>query len=133
MTKDFRTSALLVGLLIMALVGLDALAGCKEADAEEVDKEKFAQLMKQGEQIAATTCTQCHGPQGQGMVGPPLRQNLQNARGLVRAVIQGSNNMPPLGETMSDQELAAVATYVRNSWGNSFGAVTEQQVAEFRR
>lgn len=131
MKRDFRASVVVAGFLFALLVGVDSVAGGEEEAG--VDKEQFAQLMKKGEQIAAMTCTQCHGPQGQGMVGPPLRQNLENARGLVRAVIQGSNNMPPLGSSMSDEDLAAVATYVRNSWGNSFGAVTEQQVAEFRK
>jgi len=35
-------------------------------------------------------------------------------------------------ETLSDQEIADVLTYARNSWGNRASAVTAQQVAAIR-
>jgi mono/diheme cytochrome c family protein len=41
--------------------------------------------------------------------------------------------MPAFGEALNDQQIADVASYIRNSWGNHFGAVDPQQVARVRK
>jgi len=41
--------------------------------------------------------------------------------------------MPPFGDKLNDQQVAAVATFIRNAWGNHFGEVKPQAVAEVRR
>ena len=38
----------------------------------------------------------------------------------------------PFADEMRDEEVAAVAAYVRNSWGNKAGAVTAAEVAKHR-
>ena len=40
--------------------------------------------------------------------------------------------MPPFGHTLSDPDVAAVATYVRNAWGNKAGAVMPLNVQKTR-
>ena len=42
--------------------------------------------------------------------------------------------MPPVGtqQSLSDAEIAAVASYVRSAWGNQAAAVTEQIVRQKR-
>jgi len=39
--------------------------------------------------------------------------------------------MPPF-DSLTDREIAAVATYIRNSFGNNHGIATEEEVAENR-
>jgi len=39
--------------------------------------------------------------------------------------------MPAFGQ-LSDEEVAAVATYIRNSWGNKFGGVKPEQAKAAR-
>lgn len=139
-----------LGGLIAAVAGLalltsfDILAGGGEPDSQSSGAKgaqpcetspqdpKAAELMKEGEAIAKNLCATCHGPEGAGLVGPALRANVQYARGVVRAIVQGVGAMPPVAAGFSDREIAAVVTYVRNSWGNQYGAVTEQEVAEMR-
>ena len=41
--------------------------------------------------------------------------------------------MPSFAWKLTDQEIADVSTYVRNSWGNLAPAVTANQVAQLRR
>jgi mono/diheme cytochrome c family protein len=41
--------------------------------------------------------------------------------------------MPALGWKLDDSEIASVATYVRNAWGNSAPPVSPAQVAKLRR
>jgi mono/diheme cytochrome c family protein len=88
--------------------------------------------MAAGEAIAKTTCELCHGSTGQGDVGPPLRQNLADIKGVVKAITEGKGEMPAFAEKYSDRDIADVLTFVRNSWGNSYGSVSEQQVASIR-
>lgn len=124
-------SAASAQILLASASASDSGEQARAADAAADDK-LLAQLMQEGAATATTVCAACHGTEGQGMVGPPLRQNVENVRGVVRAVVQGSANMPPIGAKFTDREIAAVVTYVRNSWGNKYGPVTEQQAAEFR-
>ena len=41
--------------------------------------------------------------------------------------------MPAYAAKLSDQEIADVATYIRNSWGNAAPAVTPGEVKRARR
>lgn len=125
-------SSLTVGLTWGLLSFADPPAGAVASSDAVTDDKLFAQLMAEGESIADKTCKLCHGAEGQGMVGPPLRQNVENVRGVVRVVILGNGDMPPIGSKFSDRELAAVVTYVRNSWGNKYGPVTEEQAHTLR-
>ena len=40
--------------------------------------------------------------------------------------------MPPFANALSDEDIAAVATYVRNAWGNQAAAVRPQDVNRWR-
>ena len=40
--------------------------------------------------------------------------------------------MAPMGAALSDADLAAVLTYIRNSWGNQAGAVTGDDIKPIR-
>ena len=54
---------------------------------------------------------------------------------VTRIVLHGKEGemlMPPLGQSMTDEEIAAVLTYVRRSWGNEASAISPNDVAEAR-
>lgn len=40
--------------------------------------------------------------------------------------------MPPLRQVLTEAEMAAVATVIRQSWGNQASAVTEQEVLRLK-
>ena len=40
--------------------------------------------------------------------------------------------MTAFGEHLDDAQIAAIATFVRNSWGNDYGPVTPDEVAAAR-
>ena len=98
-----------------------------------------------------TRCATCHQVNGQGLPGtyPPLANSaIANGDPVVPVAVithglqgpievdgkQFNSVMPPYGtgQPLSDDEIAAVLTYVRTSFGNSSGAVTAQQVADAR-
>ncbi|MGD9739383.1 MAG: c-type cytochrome [Bauldia sp.] len=95
----------------------------------------MAALMDEGADNYRRNCQVCHGDQGQGGAGPtlPTSAMVSRAGGLINQILQGSpaHGMPPFNR-LSDREIASIATFVRNSWGNSFGIVTEGNVAQTR-
>jgi len=95
-------------------------------------------LMDQGDAIyhsvATPTCASCHGADGEGGVGPALagNQELQDTSYVLNHILYGEGIMPAFNDQLSDEQIAAVATYVRNAWGNDFGAITAEQVRQAR-
>ena len=109
-----------------------------------------AGAMQRGAAIYSDACTACHLEDGIGQPGyfPPLKNDamLQQSdpTGLVHLILAGSRigtsasrpsplTMPSFAWKLSDPEVADVATYIRNSWGNEGGAVTAEQVARLRK
>ncbi|HET9977512.1 MAG TPA: cytochrome c [Burkholderiaceae bacterium] len=94
-------------------------------------------------------CADCHGAEGQGARGavPPLAGNrrltMTSATNVVRMIVEGGfppataghprpYGMPPFGHILTRSEIAAVATYVRNAWGQHAPAVSELDVLAFK-
>lgn len=79
-------------------------------------------------------CAACHGAEGQGGIAPALAVNANLGRdGYVEDVlVHGFGNMPAFGSAMDDVQVAQVATYIRNLWGNAYGLVTAEDVAQVR-
>jgi mono/diheme cytochrome c family protein len=79
-------------------------------------------------------CFACHGQLGYGGAGPGFRGDKMLAAPdyVVARILLGGGIMPGFGEVLSDQEIAAVATYIRTTWGNDFGSVDPKQVAKAR-
>ena len=97
---------------------------------------------------AFATCAACHGPDGTGLkVGPALmapsfvgsetllgepdRPILVVLKGILKESADYMGAMAPLG-ALPDDQIAAVLTYVRNSWGNSAPPISIEEVAAAR-
>jgi mono/diheme cytochrome c family protein len=80
-------------------------------------------------------CFVCHSEMGSGGAGPGFRGDpfLAISDYVVAQILLGRTIMPAYGEALSDAQIAAVASYIRNSWGNQFGNVEPQQVAQLRK
>ena len=98
-------------------------------------------LFKQGQAIYVEQCSGCHQIEGQGQatVAPALagsKRVAANGDVPVRILTNGLEGkiglMPPLGGAMSDEEVAAVLTYVRQSFGNRAAPVPPAAVKEWR-
>jgi mono/diheme cytochrome c family protein len=81
---------------------------------------------RSGETLYANVCQACHMPDGKGATGagtyPSLadNKNLEAAGYPVAVVVNGQRGMPPIGEMMSDDQVAAVVNYVRSHFGNHY-------------
>ena len=92
-----------------------------------------------GEQLYMRVCAACHMPDAKGAVGagfyPALAGNprLQSGAYPVYVVMNGMNGMPPLGEMMTDEQVADVVNYVRTHFGNDYqDAVLPADVSALR-
>lgn len=104
------------------------------AKADDPNKEwTLADLKARGEKVYAAHCQACHQANGKGV--PPTFPALDGSKVVadkaaqITILLQGKNAMPAW-KTLSDVELAAVATYSKNAWGNASGALV--QPAEFK-
>jgi mono/diheme cytochrome c family protein len=92
-----------------------------------------------GEETFMNVCAACHMPDAKGAVGagfyPALAGNPKLSAGTypVYVVMKGLNGMPPLGEDMTDQQVADVVNYVRTHFGNHYqDAVQPADVSALR-
>ncbi|MGF6093959.1 c-type cytochrome [Pseudomonas sp. 18175] len=58
---------------------------------------------------------------------------LEGGRGAVTVDNPTSGAMPSFAWKLSDQQIAATLSYIRNSWDNAAPEVTAKQVAEVRK
>lgn len=79
-------------------------------------------------------CFVCHGEFGAGGVGPQLRGDrfLAITDYVIAQILIGRGVMPPFADRLDNDQIAAVATYIRNSWGNGFGQVTADAVKQVK-
>jgi mono/diheme cytochrome c family protein len=121
----------------------------KDQPAHSVDSVASAAPPASGAAIYADRCEACHGSGGGGVPGliPTLKGSpaamSREPTSLIHVVLNGGKSvstdpaptgagMPAFGWLLSDQQVAAVTTYVRNTWGNTASAVTPADVAHQR-
>lgn len=119
------------------LVAPCALAAAMSHPGAADAQEKLAMLMTRGEPVFNDICAACHGHDGKGSSNAPqLRGSaiVASRTAIIYQILAGNpdHGMPAFGEMLSDEEIAAVATYVRNSWNHDYGPVYARSV-EMRR
>ena len=114
-----------------------AKAKQKSAPLTPVEEQRFAA----GEEVYQNICKACHQVDGRGMekVAPPLVGSvfaLAPAAVTSRILMNGKEGtvglMPPLGGTLTDDQIAAVLTYVRREWGQTGSPVDPATVKDVR-
>jgi mono/diheme cytochrome c family protein len=111
--------------------------------------EQKNRLTPLGKKIYEAQCAVCHATEGQGKLPhfPPLANNqsiqMNSAVNPIRMVLNGGYapgtfknpmpyGMPPFAQTLSDEEIAAVVTYIRTAWGNHGAPVSAREVNTLR-
>lgn len=132
MTHSVHARLTAAALLCLTLLAR-AAAGGQTAGSNDADAAKKAALMDLGQAVYGTNCTDCHADGG---AGPSFTQDAALAKGdfVVRRILTGTDNgdMSEFASTLSDEQIAAVATFVRNSFDNSYGVVLEADVRRLR-
>lgn len=115
------------------------LAGARSAPLSEAQEAQFDAGMH-----TFQICAGCHQSTGTGLghVAPSLVDShwvSSFPEIAIRIILCGKEGtpgfpgpMPPIGGTFSDEQIASVLTYVRNSWGLHLGAVNVETVEKVR-
>ncbi len=108
--------------------------------ADDPNKEwKLEELIARGEKVYNANCSACHRPDGKG-AGPIKALDgsalvLNDPAAQINILLNGAaNGAMPAWKTLSDTELAAVATFTKNAWGNKTGkAIQPAEVVAARK
>ena len=101
-----------------------------------------------GKQLFIGKCAACHQATGLGLAGvfPPLAASewvvespvtlthilLHGIQGKITVKGVSYQGLMPAWNTLSDAEIAAVASYIRSDWGNNAAPITEDDVKKQR-
>lgn len=117
--------------------------------SSSVPSSEGSLLTSLGKTVYDAKCASCHEGQGKGLppAYPPLagNQSIQMASAVnpIRMVLNGGYppgtagnprpyGMPPFAQSLSDNEVAAVVTYIRSAWGNRGTPVTAREANALR-
>jgi cytochrome c oxidase subunit 2 len=108
-------------------------AGTAAAAASASDAALMDTLMAAGAEVYGVDCMECHADGG---MGPTLVANsrLSDKDLVIKAILLGvsEGDMPAFGPTLTDHQIAAVSTYIRNTQENTHGIVIESDVKRVR-
>lgn len=127
-------------------------AGARDKQEAEADNAKLpsADSLAEGQALFVDNCVACHATNGVGVgeVFPRLKNSssLQASKpdSVIRTILEGAAMpvtdakptglaMPPFAGKFTDDEVAQLVNYVRNSWGNRAPSTTAATVAKVRR
>jgi mono/diheme cytochrome c family protein len=128
-----------IALVVSGAAGAPALAD--DAPANSAAMSRGWEFSEQGgADLFRNICAGCHQPDAKGAVGagsyPSLvaDKNLDSADFMLSVLLGGLKGMPPVGDMMSDAQVAEVVKHVRSHFGNAYaGAVSAADVAVARR
>ncbi len=112
------------------MIGL-ALAACTSHTERPPNG---AELYRQGHSIYFEYCSECHQTDGSGIPNlvPRLANNpivtLADPSPIIETVLYGQGSMRSFRDTLTPDDIAAVLTYIRNTWGNHAVPVSPKQI-----
>ncbi|WP_369814400.1 cytochrome c [Erwinia sp. Leaf53] len=135
----------------LKFLGGNPPAPAKAAEAVSATEAKLtaAKSLTTGERLYLDNCGACHFVTGKGAprIFPELDGativNAGDPTGLIHTILAGAQQpstakapstlaMPGFAARLSDDEVAQLATFIRQGWGNKADAVSEKQVREVR-
>ncbi len=104
--------------------GIQHAAMLAEIEVKPVDEfdswlEEQAQAQEAGssdlgEQIFVGACSKCHGPEGEGLIGPGFTSaSVADPEAIAEIVRNGRGRMPAIGEEWEDFQMEALTDYLR--------------------
>ena len=116
-----------LALLLTALI----LAACNSHTERPPEPEK---VIHSGQRLYVEFCAECHQTDGMGwsdlyprLAGNPIVA-LHDPEPIIDTVTYGQGSMMGFDDRLTSQEIAAILSYIRNSWGNQAPAVSFRQI-----
>jgi len=111
----------------MAIIAVLAAGASAPSRAQQMD----------GKALFMKNCAACHQASGKGIPGafPALAGNkFVQGKGadVATVLLKGRVGMPVFSDSLSDQEIAAILSFVRSNWGNQATPLSEPEVLALR-
>lgn len=124
MSKKYMALALLLSIVFV-------LASCNSHTERPPDAQK---VIRSGQRLYLEYCAECHQTDGTGwsdlyprLAGNPI-VTLHDPEPIIDTVTYGQGSMMGFGDKLTGQQIAAILSYIRNSWGNHAPAVSFRQI-----
>ena len=115
----------------MSLLSVAILAACNTHTERPPEPQK---VIKSGEHLYVEFCAECHQTDGMGwsdlyprLAGNPI-VTLHDPEPIIDTVLYGQGSMMGFHDRLTGEEIAAILSYIRNSWGNHAPAVSFRQI-----
>jgi alcohol dehydrogenase (quinone), cytochrome c subunit len=122
-----RRNLLRLGALLILL----ASAACYPNNEKPPTSSRYS---SKGEMLYVEYCAECHQTDGMGwstlyprLAGNPI-VTLHDPDPIIETVTYGQGSMTAFGERITSDDIAAILTYIRNSWGNHASPVLGKQI-----
>ncbi len=115
---------------VLMMMGL-AISACNSHSERPPNPQA---VIDAGQQVFLEYCAECHQTDGMGWstLYPRLAGNkvvtVEDPEPIIDTVLYGQASMMPFKDRLQDDQIAAVLSYIRNSWGNQAPAVSFRQV-----
>ncbi len=140
-------------LFFSVIVYLIFISGCNPGAEQSAstgntasDDVKFQQYLVGGQQLYSRHCGNCHLEDGKGLARlyPPLAgsdfmlENLPRTLCSIKTGLEGEiivngigyNMKMPANSSLTNIDIAEIATYIYNSWGNQYGLIEVKKVSD---
>lgn len=116
---------------VTLLLALLFLAACNSHMERPPEAQK---VIHSGQRLYLEFCAECHQTDGTGwsdlyprLAGNPI-VTLADPEPIIDTVTYGQGSMMGFEDRLTSQEIAAILSYIRNSWGNHAPAVSFRQI-----
>jgi mono/diheme cytochrome c family protein len=116
-----------LGVVLMGLL----LSACWEHPEQPPNPQSW---IDSGKKVFVEYCAECHQADGNGwrplypnLAGNPI-VTLSDPWPIIQTVMNGQGSMPSFRPKLDSDQVAAVLSYIRNSWGNQAAPVSPRQI-----
>jgi len=127
-------------LIVSTVIGASPVAADDASPKSAAMSHGWQFSEQDGANLFRNICAGCHQPDARGAVGagayPSLvaDEHLASASFITSVLLGGLKAMPPVGDMMSDAQVAEVVNYVRTHFSNAYSdAASAADVAAARR
>jgi mono/diheme cytochrome c family protein len=122
-----RATTICCGVIVIGLI----LVACNSHTERPPEPQK---VINSGQHLYVEFCAECHQTDGTGcsnlyprLAGNPI-VTLHDPEPIIDTVTYGQGSMMGFHDRLTSQEIAAILSYIRNSWGNQAPAVSFRQI-----
>src|ERR1051325_10479143 len=122
-----RATTICCGVILIGLI----LVACNSHTERPPEPQK---VINSGQHLYVEFCAECHQTDGTGwsnlyprLAGNPI-VTLHDPEPIIDTVTYGQGSMMGFHDRLTSQEIAAILSYIRNSWGNQAPAVSFRQI-----